>query len=274
MPGSQRQKNPPARALKPLEVVETIFNDFLARFEEKINDPKLDRNAVVRDTLYQLYLGGIPNFNRLHDYKFPIGARALLACFDPRSVTLEAEYYSDLDPDLYDSRKPLIWFWQMFDRSPLGLNNTLGVKLRQGLAPYIFKTVGHDFRCAASVRWSFGYDLSIGDNVVIGRQAWLDDRGGLDIGNHVNIGESVTIYSHAPEPTEASLVHKAKTVIGDHVRLGFHSTILPGVHIGEGAVVEPLSLVTRNVKPHHVLAGAPAESVTPKPRGRAQTSGS
>lgn len=274
MPGTEKPKKQPYRELKPPEQIETIFDDFLARFETKINDPKLNRNEVVRDTLHQIYLGDIADFTRLHDYKFPIGARALLACFDPRNAALDPEYYSDLDPELYYPRKPLIWFWQMFDRSPLGLNTHLGVKLRQVLAPYIFKKVGKNFRCSAFVQWSFGYNLSIGDDVVIGRQTLLDDRGGLDIGSHVSIGEFVIVYSHAPEVTDVHSVNKAKTVIGDHVRLGFHSTILPGVHIGEGAVVEPMSVVTRNVKPHHVLAGVSAESVTPKPKSRSKASAS
>jgi acetyltransferase-like isoleucine patch superfamily enzyme len=274
MAGTQKQKRQPYRDLKPPDRVQTIFDDFLARFEENINDPKLDRNDVVRDTLYQLYLAAVPNFTRLHDYKFPIGARALVACFDPRNATLDPEYDSDLNPDLYSPRKPLIWFWHMFDRSPLGLNAHLGLKLRQMLAPYIFKKVGSNFRCAALVQWSFGYNLSVGDDVVIGRQALLDDRGGLDIGSHVQIGEFVVAHSHAPGAINEGSVNKDKIVIGDHVRIGFHSTILPGVHIGQGAVVEPMSLVARNVKPHDFVAGTWAESVSPQPKGRAKGSAS
>ena len=35
------------------------------------------------------------------------------------NATLEPEYYGDLDEEKYAQRKPLIWFWQMFDRSPV-----------------------------------------------------------------------------------------------------------------------------------------------------------
>jgi acetyltransferase-like isoleucine patch superfamily enzyme len=271
MSGTQKRKSFPSPDTSFQDVADRIFDDFLGRFEEKINDPGMDRNEIVRDTLYRLYAGGIPDFARLYDHTFPIGARAQLACFDPRGVTLDAESCSDIDINLYFSRKPLIWFWLMFDRSPLGLNSNLGIKLRRMLAPYIFKSVGKNFRCAGAARWTFGYKLTVGHDVVIGHDALLDDRGGLDIGCNVTVGDSVKIYSHSPEPNVAGPVNKARTVIGDRVRLCFHTTILPGVHIGEGALVEPMSLVTRNVKPHQVLAGTPAESVTLKSKARARS---
>jgi acetyltransferase-like isoleucine patch superfamily enzyme len=213
---------------KPPDAVETIFDDFLVRLEEHITDERLDRNAVIRDTLYQIYFGQIPDFHLLGDYTFPIAARALLSCFDPSNVTLEPEYFADLDPDLYSRRKPLIWFWQMFDRSPLGLNVHLGFKVRQMLAPHIFKKVGQNFRCFAGVEWSFGYNLTIGDNVIIHRGTLLDDRGGLEIGNDVIVGAFARIYSHTPGAANADEAGINRTVIGDGARVAHHSVMLPG----------------------------------------------
>ena len=46
--------------------------------------------------------------------------------FDPRNASLEPEYYGDVDGQKYAERKPLIWFWMMFDRSPVGLTTGLG----------------------------------------------------------------------------------------------------------------------------------------------------
>ena len=59
-----------------------------------------------------------------------LATNVLVESFDPRNITLEPEYYGDVDAEKYAVRKPLIWFWQMFDRSPLGLNHWLGFKFR------------------------------------------------------------------------------------------------------------------------------------------------
>ena len=49
--------------------------------------------------------------------------------FDPRNASLEPEYYGDVDGQKYAERKPLIWFWMMFDRSPVGINHWLGFRV-------------------------------------------------------------------------------------------------------------------------------------------------
>ena len=59
-----------------------------------------------------------------------IGEQVLVHSFDPRNTTLEPEYYGDVDAAKYAERKPLIWFWMMFDRSPAGLNHWLGYRVR------------------------------------------------------------------------------------------------------------------------------------------------
>ncbi len=266
MGGTKKTSHTATGQSAPPAWVETLFDDFLARLEDKLNDPHLNRYDVVRDTLYQIYLGTVPNFARVHDYTFPVGARVLMACFDPRNVTLESERHPEVIADLYAERKPLIWFWQLFDRSPLGLNDYLGFRLRQILAPYIFKHVGKDFRCAPFVRWRFGYHLSLGDGVTIGSSAWLDDRGELEIGPGVTIGEGAIIYSHAPELRPTASAHTQKTVIEEGAEIGAHSTLWPGIRIGAGARVQPASLVTQDVPPHHLAAGAPAE-IRPLPPG-------
>ena len=43
----------PYRNLKPTQMAETVYDDFLARLEEKLNSPQFDRNDVVRDTLFE-----------------------------------------------------------------------------------------------------------------------------------------------------------------------------------------------------------------------------
>jgi acetyltransferase-like isoleucine patch superfamily enzyme len=254
----------PYRALRPTDTAETIFEDFVGRLEEKIKSPQLDRNDVVRDVLYEIYFGERPNFKKLYSHTHPVAARALIASFDPRNVTLEPEYYVDIDSEQFAPRKPLIWFWQMFDRSPLGGNLYLGFKLRRMLAPYIFRQVGKNFKCFHFVEWSFGYNLTIGDNVTLHRNVLLDDRGQIIIGNNVSISDYANVYSHSHNVNDINDISCLPTIIEDDVRLTYHSTVLAGLRIGKQGMVGAMGLATRDVKPYHVNVGIPARTVTIK----------
>jgi acetyltransferase-like isoleucine patch superfamily enzyme len=255
----------PYRELAAAGTPETVFDDFLARLEEKINSPDLDRNDIVRDTLYEIYLGTRPNISQLYSHKHPIAARAVIASFDPRNITMEPEYYTDINAELYAPRKPLIWFWQMFDRSVLGANVLLGIKFRRMLAPYIFNKVGENFKCFHFVEWSFGYNLTIGENVTVHRNVLLDDRGEIIIGNNVSISDYANVYSHSHSITDINDVTCQPTVIGDRARLTYHCTVLAGTKVGNDAVVGAKALATRDVEPFHVNVGIPAKSVRVKP---------
>jgi len=218
---------------RPPGLIETIFEDFLARIEEKLADPRLDRNEVVRDLLHELYLAEPPNFQRLGDYTFPIAARAMIACFDPRNVVLETEESAGADPEKYAARKPLVWFWQMFDCSPVGLNAHVGQRVRRILAPHIFARVGANFVCHRGLRWSCGYNIAIGEGVTIQADVTLDDRGIIEIGDGAHIERGAHI---AASPSGA-------THLGRGVRIGARAIVLAGARIPEGTTIPPASIV-------------------------------
>ena len=73
--------------------------------------------------------------------------------------------------------KPLTWLWIMFDRSPLGQNAWLGHRLRRLLAERVFKRCGKNVKIWHLVEFSYGYNLSVGDDVVVHRGVLLDDAG-------------------------------------------------------------------------------------------------
>jgi acetyltransferase-like isoleucine patch superfamily enzyme len=246
--------------------------DFEAWFEELKNavvEGRTDPNDVVRNTLCQIYFGfalssseGDCEVKNIDD--LPLATRAVVHSFDPRNVTTEPEYYADIDARLYAERKPFIWLWQMFDRSPLGQNALLGHRFRRLLAPLIFRSVGENFKCWHNVEWSFGYNLSFGDNVVVHRHVLLDDRGGIEIGNDVSISDYANIYSHSHDLDDIHKVTTAVTRIGDSVRITYHATVLAGIQIGENAMVGTSAVVTRNVEPNHVVIGIPAKTAKVK----------
>lgn len=246
------------RKLSAQPVAEDNFNEFLSQLKEALIDGRRDPNEVVRNTLQQIYFGRDVSSAELENLS--PAARAVLHSLDPRNVTTEPEYYAEIDAKLYAERKPLIWLWQMFDRSPLGQNALLGHPLRQLLAPLIFKSVGENFKCWHFVEWSFGYNLSFGSNVVVHRNVLLDDRGGIEVGNNVSISDYVNIYSHTHDIYEIAKVYNLPTRIGDNVRLTYHATVLAGCQVGEHAMVGTSAVVTKDVEPGHIVVGIPAKT--------------
>ena len=88
-------------------------------------------------------------------------------------------------------RKPLLWFWKMFDRSPIGLNLWLGMRFRCMLGRHIFDHMGSGVKIYHGVDLTYGYKLSIGDGAVIHQGVLLHDRGGITIGKNAVIGSFV-----------------------------------------------------------------------------------
>ena len=263
-----RKTYPGLRELKIDDRGQKAFDAFFADFEAKLADAKVDRNELVRQTIAELYLGDRAStwHERVESSKTPLVERAHLLSFDPRNVTLEPEYYGDCDQARFQRVKPLLWLWYSFDRLPIGGQNVeLGVRLRRLLAPHIFKRVGRNFKCFQHVEFSFGYNLEVGDDVVVHRHVLLDDRGGIRLGNRVSISDYANIYSHTHSIVEQVDVTNALTVLGDGVRVTYHATVLAGVHVGEQGMVGAVAVATKDVRPYHVNVGIPAKSVRVKP---------
>lgn len=101
--------------------------------------------------------------------------------------------------------------------------------------------------------------IRVGDNVNIQMDCFLDGRGGLTIGNNVDITPGVKILTeqHDIDSPDYATVKKA-VVIQDNVVIGSWALILPGVTIGEGAVVASGAVVAKSVEPWTMVAGNPA----------------
>jgi hypothetical protein len=110
----------PLRKLAPAPEAVELYDDWLAEIEERLEDPACDRSELCVEILRDLFY---PQIDPATDEsRLPKTTRIALRNLDPRGVTLEPEYYDELEEELYYPRKPLIWLWQMFDRSPLGGN--------------------------------------------------------------------------------------------------------------------------------------------------------
>lgn len=260
--------------LRPLDISDEdagAYDEWLSDLESQLADPSRDRNDLVRETLRDIFYPGLPSGQ--DESRLPGATRAALASLDPRGATMEPEYYRDIDPERYYPRKPLIWFWQMFDRSALGGNVHLGVRLRRLLAPHVFSKVGKNFKAFHFVEVSFGYNLEVGDDVVVHRNVLLDDRGGIRIGNQVSISDYASIFSHTHSIDDINDIHNIPTVLEDGVRITYGAVVLAGVRVGVQGMVGARAVATRNVRPYHVNVGVPAKSVRVKstaPQGTAR----
>lgn len=257
----------------PERATEKIEDAWIANLSEKLADPETDRSLLCRDTLLELaypqYVGRYEA--TMADLKTPLGTQLALAALDPRNVTLEPEYYGDCDQAKFQRVKPLLWLWYSFDRLPIGGQAVqLGVKLRRALAPHIFKRVGRNFKCFQHVEFSFGYNMEVGDDVVVHRHVLLDDRGGIRMGNRVSISDYANIYSHTHSIVEQVDVTNALTILDDDVRITYHATVLAGVHVRENGMVGAVAVATKDVRPYHVNVGIPAKSVRVKPNAPAE----
>ena len=227
-----------------------------------------DRAVLCRRTLCEIaYPQYAANWETaVEDAKLPLGTRIALASLDPRNVTLEPEYYAECDEERFQNVKPLLWLWYSFDRTVVGGQNVdLGVQLRRTLAPYIFKKCGENFKAFQHVEFSFGYNMEVGNNVVVHRHVLLDDRGGIVVGNNVSISDYANVYSHTHSIVDQRDVTDAMTRLDDGVRITYHATVLAGVHVNEQAMVGAMAVATKDVRPYHVYVGIPAKSVRVKP---------
>jgi acetyltransferase-like isoleucine patch superfamily enzyme len=254
----------PLRQFPIGSIGEEVYPRFVAEVAERFDDPKLDRNLVARDVLSQLYLGRSFEDGALTDRRLPEAQRALLASFDPRNATLEAEYYREIDLEKWARVKPLLWFWQMFDHSPVGRNVRLGTQVRAMLAQRVFKRCGKGIRIFHEVEFSFGYNLSVGDGVTIHRNVLIDDRGEVILGNDVSISDYVNIYSHSHAVEDIHDVSLARTVIGDRARITYHAVVLSGVTVEADALVGSMGLASKPVPAGVIVGGIPAKPIGQK----------
>jgi acetyltransferase-like isoleucine patch superfamily enzyme len=245
-----------------------VVEEWLEQLADELKDSSVDRADICRRTLAELsYPEYASNWETaVEDESIPLATRASLLALDPRNITLEPEYYAECDDAKFQRVKPLLWLWYSFDRTVLGGQNVdVGVRLRRLLAPMIFKRVGANFKCFQFVEFSFGYNLDVGDDVVVHRHVLLDDRGGIVLGNRVSISDYANIYSHTHSIVDQKDVTALETVLEDDVRITYHATVLAGVRVGQNAMVGAMAVATKDVRAFHVNVGIPAKSVRVKP---------
>lgn len=239
-----------------------VHDRWLGELAERLSDADCDRDELCRDVLTDLWF---PQYRDADPETLPLATRVALLQMDPRNVTLEPEYYAELDPEPYYRVKPLLWLWEMFDRSAAGENVELGIRFRRLLARHIFRRCGRNFKCFHQVKFTFGYNMEVGDDVVVHRHVLLDDRGGIELGNRASIADYANIYSHSHSIEDQRDVTTPRTVLGEGVRVTYHATVLAGVHMAPDSMLGAVALATKDIPAGQVALGIPAKPKLAKP---------
>ena len=108
-----------------------------------------------------------------------------------------------------------------------------------------------------------GKNIHIGKNVFINCCCHFQDQGGIYIGDGALIGSHVVLatINHAQNPTQRADNLPAPIHIGKNVWIGSQATVLPGVSIGDGAIVAAGAVVTKDVPENTVVGGVPAKII-------------
>lgn len=139
-------------------------------------------------------------------------------------------------------------------------------KMRSSVGKYLFDRCGMNINIEKGADFGSGKGISLGSNSGLGINCKV--RGPLEIGDNVMMGPDVVIMTNShnfkridiPMNIQGSAAPK-KVVIGNDVWIGTRVIILPGVEIGDGAIIGAGAVVTKNIPSMAVVGGCPAKVI-------------
>ncbi len=184
----------------------------------------------------------------------------------PTEILEEIRLYSEYLPKAQEltftkEKRYLHFLWDSLDKLPISVVVDFAIPLRRIIAKRLFKKCGKNFTVEENVRFNFGQNLEIGNDVFMNRGVYLDTKGGIVLGDFVALAEGVEIYTHAHSESDHNKRSYSGVVIKNFAKIYAHATILPGVTVGEQAIVAAKSLVSKDVEPSMVVAGIPAKVI-------------
>ncbi|HVZ59060.1 MAG TPA: acyltransferase [Patescibacteria group bacterium] len=143
-----------------------------------------------------------------------------------------------------------------------GIGNVPSHHIRRFFYRWAGVSIGSGSTIHTGARFYEPSGISIGEDTIIGEGVVLDGRAPLRIGSHVAFASEVMVYN-----AEHDIHHEtfrpitAEVVIEDYVFVGPRAIILPGVHIGKGAIVAAGAVVTKDVESLDIVGGVPARKI-------------
>ena len=143
------------------------------------------------------------------------------------------------------------------------LNNTYRTpeEIREIFTRLTGRPVDESFSLFPPFYTDCGKNITVGKNVFINSGCRFQDQGGISIGDGTLIGHNVVLatLNHHPDPACRGDLIPAPIRIGKNVWIGSNSTILPGVTIGDNAVIAAGAAVAKDVPANTIAGGVPAK---------------
>mgnify|MGYP001943991523 FL=1 len=182
-----------------------------------------------------------------------------------RMKMLAGQLYNAADPELAAGRRRARELLRRLNLEPDPDYGNLNS--RRALYEELFGAVGEDVAIEPPFYCDYGTNIYLGDRVFFNFDCVILDPAEVHIGSNVLFGPGVHIYT-ATHPLEAAArragLESAKPVyIGNDVWAGGGAIILPGVRIGDGAVIGAGAVVTKDVPPGVLAAGNPCRVIRP-----------
>ena len=165
--------------------------------------------------------------------------------------------YNYLDPELSEDKKRAVTLCASLNAMPEGAPE------REALIRELFGGAGERPRVLPGFHCDSGRNIRVGDNFLANYNVTILDRAAVEIGSNVLIapGSVLTTVNHSLSPRRR-LENQCRALpirIADNVWIGANCTILPGVSIGENAVIAAGAVVTKDVPANAIVAGVPAK---------------
>lgn len=125
------------------------------------------------------------------------------------------------------------------------------------------KNVDCSFRVFPPFFTDCGKNITLGKRVFVNSGCQFQDQGGIVIGDDVLIGPKVVLatLNHGEQPDDRGTLYPKPIHIANKVWIGANVTVLPGVTIGENAIVAAGAVVTKNVEANTIVGGVPAKLI-------------
>lgn len=117
-----------------------------------------------------------------------------------------------------------------------------------------------------------GKNITIGNYVFFNSGCKFQDQGGITIDDGALLGHNVVLatLNHCMIPEQRANLEPAPIHIGKNVWIGANAMVMPGVTIGDGAVIAAGAIVTKDVPANTIVGGIPAKKIKDIPRHEKQ----
>lgn len=165
------------------------------------------------------------------------------------------------DPDYHIVQKQIDWaFTKTTELNKLPSDRAL---IREKIGEMLDISIDESTQIYLPFYTDWGKFISIGKNVFINTSCMFMDRGGITIEDKVLIGPKVNLITenHPEDPKLRRYVYAKPIHIKKGAWIGVGATVLPGVTIGENAIVAAKAVVTKDVPDNTIVGGIPAKVI-------------